>query len=292
MNWSKAKVILIAIFLITDIFLAVKTYNAGQGMRISADIIANTKKILSNNNINIQCDIPTKINKLSWMIFQYEDTDKKAIARRFLGTDSVEWLPVNNGEQARFGTTTLLISEDETIIFSEINPQIVGKGMSLSKAEKSIRTHIKKYFPRISRYIVDKKFIDSFGNYNFTFIELYNNGYGIFDNYIKVSVGADGTITTESFYIKALGTTHEGKEILNINEILLAGFMNDMKECGNAVTISDIKLGYLAITGGKNLLHSDMLSGNIQSSPSWRITTSDENEYFYNAYNGRKHIRN
>lgn len=291
MNWSRAKIILIAVFLITDIFLGVRTYTALRGTRVSVDIINNTKKILTNNNIAVSCEIPRKANKLSWMIFQYEDIDKKAIAKRFFDTDSVEWTASNGEEKAQTGTATLVI-QDDTVIFSEINPQIIDKGANMTNAEKKLRTYLKKYFPKIPRYSVDKSATDGAGNYSFTFVEMYNNSNVLFDNYITVNVGENGLVRVESLYIKPLGTTHEAKDILSVNEILLAGFMNDVKGENQAVTISDIKLGYLAITGGRNLLHGDILSGNIQSAPSWRIRTTDGKEYFYNAYNGRRHIRN
>ena len=68
-------------------------------------------------------------------------------------------------------------------------------------------------------------------------------------------------------------------------------FVKDVKDLGRDIVISDIKLGYLAVIDKEDLSHVGIKSGNIQSAPSWRIRTADGEEYFYNAYNGQRHVK-
>lgn len=291
MNWSRVKVILIAIFLLTDIFLAWKTYEAFRGAQISADVIASTRQILHEKEISLKCDIPQKIPRLNWMLFLNEKPDREVFSKIFLDTGDVAGVMTDSGEKFQVGARTLLLGSNGTVSYSENRPGIVKEGMETAAAEKSVRNYLKKYYSNISEFVFDRFEHYTNGDWFFGFVGRYGGSSVIFDNYINVKISSNGDINIESFYIKPLGPTHESRDIIPVNEILLMSFVKDVKNLGKDIVISDIKLGYLAVIDKEDLSRGGVKSGNIQSAPSWRIRTTDGGEYFYNAYNGQRHVK-
>lgn len=87
MNWSKAKTVLIIIFLLTDIFLASTIYSSDKNEKnIPEEVITSSIKVLNEHNISIKRDIIPK-KKVALPYFEATNviTDYEVFAKQILG---------------------------------------------------------------------------------------------------------------------------------------------------------------------------------------------------------------
>ena len=62
MDWSKAKSVLILVFIILNIFLAYNIMLLYNDEGISAHIIENVENILMDNGVELKCQIPVNVD--------------------------------------------------------------------------------------------------------------------------------------------------------------------------------------------------------------------------------------
>ena len=222
MDWSKAKSIMITVFIILNIFLLVYSSIYRSQTNISNATFNNIINVLEKNGVTIEpsCKLPTYNKKtpmlvmenynlnrkkvLSFLFDKYnENSDEKSYTEgdksiaftgsgSFIYNDSGTSIKVNN-----FGLDMKNIEKYISSIGSinNANNNSIIHFTKDSKQCKQIHNSFCKFFSnidiKISSFILDRINFNDDGSYTFTFIETYHK-YMIFDNIIRVTVFNDG----------------------------------------------------------------------------------------------------
>lgn len=185
MDWSKAKNVLIIIFIALNIFLLANIvfYNLGQG--ISEETILNTERILRNGGIVVQCDIPTYNSPTSSIDYESYKFDKQQIKDKLFGEG------VDNSDK--------------------------------KQVEKYVRKVVKDIGINLDSYILDQFTMDINGMVHLVFIEQFD-GLLVFDNYVKIILSESGITYFECSFKKVRGLVNEKQDIIPAHQILLKNY--------------------------------------------------------------------
>ena len=96
MNWSRAKTILIILFLCTNIFLLTTIIlSSGRNSNVTEDIVASTVQILKENGVEISPDIIPRKTRILPVIDLEEQIEEKFITVK----DAKKLMKKNGGEE-------------------------------------------------------------------------------------------------------------------------------------------------------------------------------------------------
>lgn len=296
LDWSKAKSILIVIFVILNLFLAGVIIKLANDEGISQDTIENAKKALLNRGVIVNSEIPLYNKKIGTLVYGDESINKKRIVKNFLGQEeyikeeltedleegSKENLKEDLEESAKEKNMSQEIIEKDgkEIIFKD-NDNFIYKNKNLSyiiSADKSsgeVLDSLKKLFKGtgvpINQFVFDK--MENGDTYIFR--QKYNE-FWIFENYISVLMSKEDVLQLECRYRKIDGI-EQGSDILTAHQVLIKNH-DSIKD----IEIVAIDLGFkeIAVQNGARETTDDI--------PVWRIRTSGDEELFYRVYDGEK----
>ena len=275
MNWSRTKTWLIVLFIGINLFLlfTIAKENIAQST-ISEKMVADTVAILQRNSITVDPKIiPRKMPILSAMEVVNTMTSADEIADALLGGDATYDREDNcylhgtamvevGGDSVRYTNTTPTHAnayQDEQSAIQFAKGFLTDAGYNMAKAEAQIL----RYSDHEAHILLTQK-MDS---------------YPLMDSQFSIRVTSKGVAGLEGcwFYMAedqsgASGARGRVKEITSV----LIDFMNDPNRSGSSSTITKITLGYT--TGDKMTYHKS-----VSAMPSWRITTADGKEYYYDA---------
>lgn len=272
MDWSKAKSILIIIFVALNLFLAGILMKAINEEGISQDTIDNAKKALLNRGVVVNSEIPLYNKKLGILIYGDETIDKNEIIKNFL---KIEKEALNEKYESQNN-----IEIDGERIFFEDGNKFIYKNTNLSyiisagKSDVEVFENLKPLFKGtgipINQFVFDKMQDEN----TYIFRQKYNN-FWIFENYIFVHITKEGISYLECKY-KKVSDIIQGKEILAAHQILIK----------NHDSIKDIEITAIDLGFKENIMQDGTIE--IEDIPVWRIKTSEEKEMFFRVYDGEK----
>jgi len=269
MDWKKAKSILIFSFLILNIVLAVVLYNDLKLEEISNQIITNTSKILEKNDVHIELPIPKYAGKNYILQYEEKPLDRKNIAAILLGNNyaTTDNNSYNNGSMSLVfdsnsgfdffdtGNNKVLTSDSE----ADVDKYLKRLSGELGLPFKEFRRD--GYYQKIKADTVTRVVYK--GEYK---------GYAVFDNYIAVEVSKTAVKRIKYHYNKPISImVDDDTYVIPVYEILITKMTNYP-----GTTIINVDKGFKGYTQTKTLFE-DL---------SWRITTDDGEEYYFNARNG------
>lgn len=311
MDWSKAKNILIVVFIILNIFLLVYSSVSREESSISKESAAAVADILAKNNVIIDkdCEIPLYKKNTAMLVFENSDIDKQKIIEKLLGKDYAG-ARENTGDNsyAEEKDSKALADKGNTGIGGQDNREdekntistgdkkiIFGEGLAFTyhnaNPDDDIRTgriknmekYLKEYFSdmgiNMSRFILDKhvKHTDSNGD-TYIFIEKYKN-FLIYDNRISVSITQKGIVNIDLNIRKIKGFTKTASPVMPAHQALLKNFY-EKKD----IIIKSVDIGYKGFGNDRG----EQETKEIFHGPAWRIITADGTEVFLKAYDGEE----
>ncbi len=273
MNWSKAKTILIVVFLFTDIFLATTIYKSNRkASYIPADIIDSTISILKDNNITINRElISSEIEMLSTIqgdnvVTSYEEFAEKILGNGFILLDETTFKSDSgklyfNGDSFRFESTGKLSGNNS---------------LSPMECEKKIKSTLQGYgfvFTNVSTKVSEKPE----NGYTIIFQDYYNSS-PIYASNVIVMADDSGNITQLSgtwYNIKDDFQTDDN-ELKSVTSILI----DFISEYGiNApCEIVGLDLGF-------NVFESEIYHKSASLIPVQKITLKGGKEYYIDSRN-------
>jgi regulatory protein YycI of two-component signal transduction system YycFG len=270
MDWSKAKNILIVIFLALNIILLYKNYDTiSTGASIPQEILTNTKAILESRGVKLNCKIPTREKKaeIKSDSFVY---DREGIVKQLLDMNVPE-KDIEEGKELT-GKKGSLVFNDKGFTYICYEPGGREEVTSESDAEKLVDKFLKSLNLTKSGYILENSKKDSDGNFELKFIHKYED-YFIYDEYIKAIAGNNGIKKIEYRYsdIKDIVEISE-KKINDAYQVLIKAV--DIKDTG----IEGIDIGFKKD-------ESDEFTKSSYLVLKWRVILSDGSERYYNAIN-------
>lgn len=291
MNWSRAKTILIILFLIADIFLFHELYSESLESKSRAEQ-ANAEeviKFLEKQGISVKCNIPKASSPKTTLTVKYKYIDSQYALDTFF--DSPKDVAIKTYEDRT-------VMEDKNI-YIEINKNgeftYTNKKLMRNRTnevdEETALNNMKEFLKKVD---IDDK-------------DIYSSSKNLEEGYLKIncSQGYKGTFLDESYleilatkegiaYMKMLWfeVENNGK---NKNEIIhpMKALMELAEEMENKsdedkkhLVISDISLGYYFDTDKEQVEGFDVIEVEEGTAiPAWRIKTDMGNIYI-NAYNG------
>lgn len=291
MDWSKAKSILIIIFIILNLFLTGIIIKVANDEGISQETIENAKKALLNRGVIVNSEIPLYNKKIGTLVYSDESIYKERIVKNFLGQGEYlkEELKENLEENLKEDleespnennmSREIIEKDGKEIIFKD-NDKFIYKNKNLSyiiSADKSsgeVLDSVKKLFKGtgvpINRFVFDEM---ENGN-TYVFRHKYNE-FWIFENYISVLMSKEGILQIECRYRK-IDDMVQGSDILTAHQVLIKNH-DSIKD----IEIVAIDLGFIesAVQDG---------TGKPDDIPVWRIRTSGGEEMFFRVYDGEK----
>ena len=248
MDWSKAKNILILIFIVLNVFLLAYSGIYTKNSNISKEALISTLNVLKKNGIVIDpmCNIPAYNKKIPMLMLESE----------------------NN----------LTLTENSSFSYNDSNPAKYIDINNIKSIEKHSRDYLATLDKKISNFILDKYVKNPDETVTLVFTEKYK-GFLVFDNKISVNVSKNGIENIASNIKKIKGFTKTPSVIMPAHQVLLKNFYNKKN-----MTIKSIDIGFKGFGSGED----EQESREAFQGPAWRITTDDEREIFLKAYDGEE----
>lgn len=268
MNWSRAKTILIILFLLADLFLLVNLVTSTyKSTAVTPEIIASTKQILKNQGIKIDTSlIPANVNPAPYAEADNVITDYDAFSKLFLGENFVktgDFLYESNigtlsftGDSFSFEAKS---SPDNTILDEKSAQSAVltflkGKGFDLSKAE-----------------LYSEKTADGFT------IILKNtvNSLPLFNSVITATVSRNNVVKLSGSWFNHIGVKGAVNELKTVTSILI-DFIPMVTATPTEIT--GLEIGY--IVPDSSIYHKSAVL-----IPVWQITEANGLQHYPDARN-------
>lgn len=287
MNWSKAKTILIIIFLIADIFLFYELYSGTLGSRIIMDK-ENTKEVinyLEKQGISVRSAIPKPGSSRATLTVKYKYFDKHYALENFFNSPAVVAVHTKDDR---------IVMEDEKI-YVEINKN--GEFIYTNKAlmqdgeapidEKQALNKIEAFLKKIGIGEKDKynesKAVEK-GYLGMYFSQAYKDTF-LDKSYLEIQATNNGVIYMKMLWFETVNNGKAKKEIMPPIKALMK--LSELhKDNEQNVTVSDIRLGYYFNTDIEQVKELDVKAVEEGTAiPVWRVKT-DVGDIYINAYNG------
>jgi hypothetical protein len=139
MDWKKSKTILIIALIITNLILSIillVSYSNTRDLSLSKYSIANTKDILANFEIEIDCKIPKKHPRLSSLLVEFESYDEQSLNRRFFDSLGIITHPSTDRIEINYNNEHINLFNYRRIFYENSAKVKIYDVDSLKKAQK------------------------------------------------------------------------------------------------------------------------------------------------------------
>ena len=287
MNWSRAKTILIIVFLIVDIFLFYQTYTVEIGNKIVTDkrSIDQVVEYLGKQDIKIKCSIPTKSISSSLLTVKYKYFDKSDALNIFF--DSMENVDFNQDDNKFLmenDVVYLEIKNNGEILYTNRNAnlgekEVIDEIQSLKNAEKFLR---KLNIIDNEIFVLDKTIEDNYVKLK------YSQGFKdmfIDDAILEIKATNKGIAYMKMLWFESIRIGKTKKEVIPPIKALMK-LPEIFRDVHRTVTVEEISQGYYFNTNIENVKEFDIKTVEEGTAiPVWRIKTNMGYIYI-NAYNG------
>lgn len=281
MDWNKAKNILIAMFLIINIFLSYQLYtiSRNQYIYIEKEELENIKQYLSKKNVQIGATLSDRVLIAPSINVRYHEFDTKKIEEIFFNSIEYKLSNITNG----------FVMENDEITVEVVDGVYINyqnKGINIKQIDVNEEKCIENAFSFINNLQLNS------GN-QFTKIKEVNKGFVrlvVGQEYNKIAVDSsqieiiateEGVVEAKVNWLESIKPDKRHNIITPIMALLKA--YGSRGETDEAVVVKQIRQCYYFVpnvqagSGGKLVLE-----GSIP--PMW-VIESDDTEVYINAYN-------
>ncbi len=283
MNWSKAKTILIVVFLIADIFLFYVSYGVDMVNNVGEEDIAKVLDYLKSHNITVKGPIPSKGNPASLLYVKYKTLDIEEAREIFF--DSADNIAIKESERK------ILMENDTILLELHNNGEIFYLDKRLNKKDneavdegkitKSVDSFLKLLNIDLNQATLVKKIVKA--NYvNLRYNQNYKNRF-IDKTYLEIKAVDEGISYAKILWFESVQNGKTKNEVISpIKALLKLAELYGIEN--NEVSVDEIIQGYyFSNSMEKTFGVRTVMEGNAV--PVWRIKTNVGNVYI-NGYNG------
>ncbi|HZJ76500.1 MAG TPA: two-component system regulatory protein YycI [Oscillospiraceae bacterium] len=297
MDWSKAKNLLIAAFIITNVFLVYNIRNEmfrqNEVRVVSEKHLDDVKQYLNDNGINLNVHIPEETISLPMLIVRYRNFNSDKIAKELLGggyKKETEALGFNDLKREIFkkGNKELIVESDKRLIYKSMGDKNQDCNLNEKIAIKTSNDFLKQYGLMQEDIILDQIYygveehICDEPVYKLIYNQTYKNKF-LGESYIHVYVNDKGIIAVEAMLLEYEKTQQQRKKVIPATEALMRVMNIILQENEKPVSINEIEIGYYF--SPTYYTESDWKGiDSATASPSWKITIQNGKTYFIEAY--------
>lgn len=266
MDWSKAKTILIIAFLITNLLLVffIIQKDMVKDPTLTKDFIDKVILRLSESNIEIDTEIPNKMQKLNTITVNYEKYNKDSVNKKFLESD-LNQNDFKNGDSFEDDNVKISLTNNEIFFESKSEEQI------FHQLNEDIAIKISRDFLLEKGYLIDDlklNYIKKLKNgYEIEYSKIYNNIY-IENTYTKFFIDETGV---KKFNRLWLETKEEGDIEMQVGTAPKALLSLVGKDRYSGRKIVDISLCYYFNPNLDDIVDLEIDSREGRTIPAWRI---------------------
>lgn len=284
MNWSKAKTILIIIFLIADVFLFYVTYT-GDIRSIGHNNKENTLKIiehLQKQGIIVKGTIPSKGNPAPLLYVKYKSLSKEEGRRIFF--DSHEAVRINEkSDKIKFESNDALLElgMEGQILYYNNSIDEGGENVDEELAQKNIEDFLLALDINKSDLIeIKKEKTKSYIKVNYS--QSYKNQF-IDNTHLEIKATDNSIIYAKLLWFDSIKNGKTKNEVIAPVKALMK-LSEIYRDEDTTVTVEEINQGFLFNIGAHQAFDVASVEEGT-AMPVWRIKTDMGNIYI-NAYNG------
>ncbi|MGI6778235.1 MAG: two-component system regulatory protein YycI [Acetivibrionales bacterium] len=274
MDWSKAKSILIAVFLVLNIALLAGIISSRLDRGVSAEALSSTVKILEGKGIVLECEIPVYNSNTPILEYQSNKLNRSLISERLFGGDYESSAKTEKGEVQVKDSKTLHFENHDKFMFTDVNPDNPIDMSDRKKVESQLRRFMEGIGHNMSSYILDFYKEQEDGSVRVRFTEKYRR-FLVFDNYVEIEASSKGIDYIECKYKEVKGFLNEEAIVMPAYQVLLKNFMESK---GTVITAIDI--GFKGFESDRDMKQSS-------EGPAWRVTLKGEDPLYFRTSDGK-----
>ncbi|NLN48647.1 MAG: hypothetical protein GX154_06080 [Clostridiales bacterium] len=282
MNWSKAKTILIIVFLIADIFLFYVSFG-NDIINTGEEDIAKVLEYLKSHNITIKGTIPGKGNPASLLYVKYKVFGIEEAKEVFFNSDD-NIIVKESEEKVLLENDVILLELHSNGEIFYLDKRLNNKGNIAAdegKVSKNIESFLRLLNINLDEAVMIKK--DAKDNYiKLKYIQSYKNRF-LDKTYVEIKALDDGISYAKVLWFESVENGKTKNEVISPIKALLK--LSELYGDENAeVIVDEVTQGYyFSYSMEKTFEVRSVIEGN--AIPVWRITTNVGNVYI-NGYNG------
>jgi regulatory protein YycI of two-component signal transduction system YycFG len=265
MDWSKSKIVLIILFVALNVYLGFNVIKYYQSDNISGETITEVQKLLDNNGVAVNCDIPveTKCYRLNYTIAEF---DQIKVIKTLLGETNISSKDIQEGKGLVKGSKSLEFENQNIIKYSNKDPH---EFVDTSNYDEVI-TYCKYFLTLIgvssSEYVVEDYGENKDSSITLLLTEKYK-GYLVYNNFAEIKISKKGIISLKCGKVGIIGLEKNKIDIVPAYKILIKNYVGSKN-----TVIKNIDLGFHCIYPSEGT--------NYQAVPEWRIKSKDGIRYF------------
>ena len=269
MDWSKAKTILIGIFIFLNSFLLYMNVHSGNSKDISFELKQSTLEILEKRGVVLDCKIPDINGEAK--ILNYEKgsyNEEKILKKIYNSNEDIEEVKLNK-EYIKDEIKIIFKNENSMEYFNEKpDSQVnINNETELKRSVVSFLRRISIPIPENVIYRIEKQNEESVR----VVLKQKVGEYILFNEWITADISSKGIKHLKHTYINIKGIEPGQKDIISAHKVLMINANINM-----GGKIKSIDLGY-KINEGEQTKESLI-------NPTWHITTN-KGEYYFDATN-------
>lgn len=276
MDWSKAKSVLIIIFLILNIFLLINICLLIPDNEFSRDAAASVESILMGKGVTLKCNIPKKSGYGATISYEEGSSfDKSAIITKLIGNNGKIPLQIKLSEPLTSGNKSLVFKTENCFLYTDSDPNDNIDLSNTGKANKYVSAFIDKLkLSSNSGYEHYRTNKNSDGSITLIYMDKYE-GYLLFGNYIEIVLTNKGIKSFEYRFKKVNEPLEkDDKRIMLAYQVLL----KNISSIENS-TVTSIDLGFNAGDPAQDMKGS-------WENIIWRIGIEGKGYKYFNAVTG------
>ena len=273
MNWNKAKNYTIIFLLLMNICLLGLNLMKLYSDRLSKAELSNISKVLDDNGITVEAEIPRGSRSLSQLELEQDSFDLFELVSVFFGSDTdVKRTEEFNVTIFKSGSKSLRVKE-RTVIYNDTEKYTAAA----SEARSTAAEYIEKLDRLFPGFVYEGTYTE--GSSIAVEYDMYYKDNNCFNNSCEFYFDEKEGMTVTINYLEPLGFSGVKSELYNA-DIILFSFMNSIREYypDERLTVTELQLGYFADLKNE--------PGGASALPYYRIKVRENNDtYYVNGYN-------
>ena len=292
MDWTKAKNILIAAFLVTNLFLLVMLYGGQQGKvssAVSDQYVAQTIQFLEEQNIELRTELPLTAPSLSSVTVEYHFFSPREMAETLLGEDLIR-LDMNTYENDR---GRLTVSEEKILIYQKKEQGNILANLDEEKLVTIASDFLKTYDLYLEGLQLEQIYFGVEPEYQeeplhkLVYQQTYQERF-IGESYVNIYIGSHGIVAVEALLlekIRSIGEGAAGHTMISAPEALLRTVkqIQDYHASDGPAVITEVLPGYYFPLTRQTIAEGDPIESGT-AVPAWKIVLKDGKTFYQEAF--------